>query len=450
MDVRQTIRSLLVEVSALRQAHIAERSGVNQGQLSNWLHKEGYLSDEKEGRVVKAVLDQLGDLSAKHRENYFAQYPEAVATLRQFEPYRQIEQTSAPSRPGQPLPPGDIAYIQRQADIALQGQLKARPFWISIVGGAKMGKSSLLLRVQQDLRSEFVTLRVDFQDYARLDPTQRPELLTWFSRQIERQMEGLVQTRLTKQAEFPRWVESEVLPNAGTRDCVFLIDHLESLFDHTNPPGKGLLEMVTSVHHFLNSRRSRRNLDRCSFIFATDDTHHLWGQAGSFVSSIIARRTNFVEVGRLPETGVTHLFERLGIEPRDLDKAVRNAWDSFQGHPFLTHAFAMECLCRGCEEASTERAMLALWSDIAACIDQRWPRTLRQVVLDAVRDQNHQINLANQNISLLCSLGNTGLFLPVEVPPERDDMPSQGPVSATVRPISKWIQDRLTEVQPGV
>jgi len=220
MDAQKAMQELLddhYDVLAMNRRQLADLAGVNAGQLSNWLRNAGPLSAEKEGRVAQMILEKVENHSQLQR---FAQ------VLRYYGPRRRLLATkSEEALAGRPIFLDNPLYIKRYSDFELEYRLRSDRIQLEINGGAKVGKSSLLLTAQRLLESSWTVLVIDFKDY---EPGSG-SICGWMAVRLEEQIGGHMVVVWTERDDAVPWVLNNVLPNAMNRKAVLVIDHVDCL-----------------------------------------------------------------------------------------------------------------------------------------------------------------------------------------------------------------------------
>lgn len=445
MNVQDALNHVLTQIPTLTQKRLADEASlaglkVNRGQLSAWLRREGPLSEEREGNIVRALLKLVSDASEEEGRDYRTELADVVRVLEshlsQRKPPRNLH--------GEPISARDPAYIERVEDKRLLSWLGVDPLWASILGGPKMGKSSLLLRALQELkrrssnRSPILLVQVDFAEY-RAEKTRGSSIavLPWFARQCELQVGTPFRDLLSLPENFHGWLERNIIAASEGGRCAFLLDHLEELWDPeaakdwrsqddpTQRPHGDLETLFTALHDYLNETYDDSRFDRCKFLFAFDNAHEAFDEVGRGLSSMrfemnVIRMTNF------SGGSVARLLEQRGLSTTEANAKASVAIEQCGGHPFLTQAWIRVHV--GGEDA---QVLDDAWSTLLECLRARWSQRYWELLLAAGASDSWQCGSTTSSTILVQS----GLIERTRVRTLTDE----------VRPSGSWIQAKFKE-----
>jgi len=318
VQVHVAVSKLFKNCEPFSQVRLAKEAGVNKGQLSNWLKRGTNLADEKIVAIIDVLMawletDQAG--GCKYRQE------DLINQIKLFEPYISSQATAFPL---QPVPATHPTYIQRNEEKRLFELIEHHPADIAVVGGGKMGKSSLLNWLKWSLRYKHNVIRVDFR-------TQSGDPIAIIPQAAK--TAGMRDIRLKNWDDFSIWALSTLL--VDEKPCTIILDDVHCL--HVNY----LKELADGLHAFVDQRRNQPILDRLNMVLAYDDAASSIHDAG-FHSSGIARGLKGLSLVRFNESQVDALLEQILLihDPIKLLPFANAAWELFRGHPFLTHLWA--------------------------------------------------------------------------------------------------------------
>lgn len=138
-------------------------------------------------------------------------------------------------KPGEPLPPGDPAYIRREADDRLDDEASYYGETFTIKAAADMGKTSLLHRFKGDSEADGKTMAlIDFHNYADERFNDRAFFLNQLAvdilRALGRPANHSQPLRLCK--EFTDFIQNEVLA-ANSGNIVLAFDNVDQLLNQS-------------------------------------------------------------------------------------------------------------------------------------------------------------------------------------------------------------------------
>jgi len=445
MNVQDAINHVLSQVPALTQKRLADEASlaglkVNRGQLSAWLRREGPLSDEREANIIRALLKLVGDVSEEDSRDYRAQLADVIRVLESHLAKRKVPRTVH----GEPLSSRDPGYVERVEDRRLLSWLGVDPLWASILGGPKMGKSSLLLRAAQELkrrsttRSPILLVQIDFAGY-RAEKRKGSEIgiLPWFAQQCELQVGKPFRDLLSLPENFHEWLERNIIAASEAGRCAFLLDHLEELWNpearESGDQGVAMLRphgdletLFTALHDYLNETYDDSRFDRCKFLFAFDNAHEAFDEVGRGLSSMrfemnVIRTTNF------SGGSVARLLEQRGLSTTEANAKASAAIEQCGGHPFLTQAWIRVHV--GGEDA---QVLDDAWLTLLDCLRERWSERNWKLLLTAgSSDSVYECDSTTSSNILVQS----GLIERAKVRTLTDE----------VRPSGLWIQAKFKE-----
>lgn len=454
MTSKDAVDEILKRTHSLTQKRLAEVAGVNRGQLSAWLAADGPLSEERQGMVIRALLGLLVEASQEDGRDYRRELADYVAFLESSETGRSLEpiDTQVVDRPVSPREP---SYIERDEDRRLLSMLDAEPLRMAIVGGPKLGKSSLQLRAEAELkrkvrhRPPILVVRVDFTRYLREPADTREPLIPWFAHRCEEQIGVTSGSRLLAPEDFPEWLKRNVLAASRSGWAAVLLDGIDRLFDdmmkhiHASKSGKQLRAeskprnhpvdlLLTMLSYHWDETAEDREYERCKFILAFDRHHNALNYVPEYQSSSLRALTQSVVTGGLPENLVERLCERLGLRGDLLQATANDAWRDFRGHPLLTRALVRDRI-DGSGTQAVDRAWQALWQSIKL----HWPEDTLKFVNEILfpdtrkQKQEHEQSGTSRDRSIL---EESGLFTIVRNSPKERSM----------TPLSHWVAEQLT------
>lgn len=453
MTPRDAVDEILKRTHSLTQKRVAEAAGVNRGQLSAWLAADGPLSEERQGMVVRALLGLLVEASQEDGRDYRRELADYVAFLESSEAGRSLEpvDTQIVDRPVSPREP---TYIERDEDRRLLSMLDAEPLRMAIVGGPKLGKSSLLLRAEAELkrkvrhRPPILVVRVDFTRYLREPADTREPLLPWFAHRCEEQIGVTSGSRLLAPEDFPEWLKRNVMAASRSGWAAVLLGGIDRLFDDMvarirassksgkfRPPrpdtGSEQRDhpvdlLLTMLSYHWDETVGDREYERCKFILAFDRHHDaLMNHVSAHQSSGLRALTQAVVTGRLPENLVERLCERLGLRGDLLQATATDAWHDFQGHPFLTRALVRDRL-----DGSGTQAVNHARQALLRSIELHWPDSVHDFVTSALVKDGRVEGRTSRDRSML---EESGLFSIVRSTASKRFM----------EPLSDWVVEGL-------
>lgn len=325
MDIRTAIVELLDKhwnLLHLTRKQVANMAEVNAGQLSNWLRTKVALSSERQGRVVRVILEQV-QMVMKDKNGPAIE--ECVKILTEFMS-RSMLQMARPDSAwrGEPIAHATPFYVGRYNDEEVRCVANVRGMRFAIIGGPQTGKTSLLIKLLNTSRSNTSVVYLDGRHFEnRMTPTTN--LCAWIQTQCEAQMEKalLGPAIFDGPNDFLPWLQKNILPHSTNGRCLFLFDHLEAI-------GHDALLMLNLIvwDHWRVIPHSY------SIVFAYDLAHkHIRNLEERFADEFPRKPL----VG-LWERGINVLAKRVyaaTIDPRVVLK-------KYGGHPFLTHACIAE------------------------------------------------------------------------------------------------------------
>lgn len=311
------LAKLLKSCKGLTQSQLAQDADVNRGQFNAWLKTGNNLADHNAVAVIDALLVWLD----KEGEECKTRHLGLINSIKAFPPFQAVQSASFPMLP---VPAGHSTYIERATENQLARLFEFQPADVAIVGGPKMGKTSLMNWLQHHLRHKHYVLRCDFRN-------QSADIL----RAIEQSAKavGLEGTRLRTWTDFPEWARRTLL--AGTKACTLMLDHVQNMDE------KSLRDMQAGLHYFVNQRRQEPVLDRMNLVLVYDEAAPLMLQTRNHDSGMVRELKSLVLAG-FDEGRVEALLRPiLNITNNtELETFVQTACESFCGHPFLTHLWA--------------------------------------------------------------------------------------------------------------
>jgi hypothetical protein len=222
------------------------------------------------------------------------------------------------------VPAGRPTYIERATESQLARLFELQPMDMVVVGGPKMGKTSLVNWLQHHLRHRHNVLRCDFRN----SPTD-------ILRAIEQAAKaaGLEGARLRDWTDFPDWTRRTLL--VGAKPCTLILDHVQEM------EADFLRDMQSGLHYFVNQRRQEPVLDRMNLILVYDEAAPTMLQTRGHDSGMVRELRSLVLAGF--DDGQVEALLRPILKINDdakMEALTQMAWESFRGHPFLTHLWA--------------------------------------------------------------------------------------------------------------
>lgn len=352
MDVRDAIIQIMTDIKGMTQADIARRANVQRPQLNIYIKKKSSLPEDSQKRIATAILDKMAELGKTRNREFFYDYSEASRILTQFTGYNSQFDEKRKINPYQSADPSSPIFITRRAEKQLLSIIHAEPLWLSIVGGVKMGKSSMLRLVEKNLSDdENIIIKIDFSEFQSLRSNDdEAELFQWIAIRCEEQIEGRFPIRLKHGRDFPGWVSKCVVGNAMGKRCYFLFDNLHDLWRRPQNKegfGKNVQYELADYKAFLQSLMAFRDetfdnpgLDRCGIICTIDFSHRVTSYPESKgVSSFWAKNSTNITLRGFSENDVFHIFDNLEI--KSPNRVSNEAWRKYYGHPFLTLVYGL-------------------------------------------------------------------------------------------------------------
>jgi len=192
------------------------------------------------------------------------------------------------------------------------------------VGGVKTGKTSLINWLQHHLRHKHNVLRCDFRN----QPADTLRAIEQAARDA-----GLEGARLRDWTGFPDWARHTLL--AGAKPCTLILDHVQEMDENH------LRNMQDGLHYFINQRRREPALDRINLVLVYDEAAPAMRQTRDHASSLMRELKSLV-LACFDEGQIEALLRPI-LKINDaieLETLARTAWETFGGHPFLTHLWA--------------------------------------------------------------------------------------------------------------
>ncbi len=165
-ELAKEVIETVLRVPGLTQKEVARATRINGGQLSQFLYREGSLSWEKIGEIVRWIEEQLPTIR-EPLASFISldHFMESFAFLQKRLRYNILKDLY----PGEgPMPMTHRAYIQRMEDGRIAKLIADRESSLVIVGAKATGKTSLVTRlVAHVARLAFTVLRIDCRAIAR-------------------------------------------------------------------------------------------------------------------------------------------------------------------------------------------------------------------------------------------------------------------------------------------
>ena len=401
LDARGAIVDLLdnhYELLELSRSQLAAHAGVNVGQLSNWLRNGGPLSSQKEAQVAQVMLDRI---EASLRQSPLPPSSPTLAAraevLRSFGPRQRLLAAHPDAGlQGRPISPENPFYIKRATDDELKIRLDSKMIQLSVIGGPKTGRSSLLLAAQGMLEATWTVLYVDLAEYAETstevggdEQQAQARFCTWLADRCEAQLAGSFRGTLTCRDDAVPWALHNVLANSQGGKCVLLLDHLERLpLRHTKSPSETkswefeILDMV--LYDWLVKRVDQPALYSLGVVAAFDLE---WSglprnrSGDRYSHSIAGSRYDRLYVQNMSEHEVGRLLQAREADAADIVALRERAWLECGGQAYLTQSFANALTNSDLQANCVEESVRI----IAEAVCQSWSAPFRQMVAAEIK-----------------------------------------------------------------
>lgn len=393
MRINEAVQTIIITARELNQAGVSRGSDINAGQLSRWIKDGSNLSRNRQGELVIHLLEWFDALGEKRKKELLgiALFVEALQLLERFEPCHTQKAARAPLDPNHPVSPHHPAYVSRASDEILTEKISSFPHHITLVGGPRTGKSSLLAFLRERYPETVKTLLVDCYDLIRQRKSVPDlNLFYWLNQACEEQSTHPFYLSLRNPIDLPRWIQQSLLGGFGAQTpSVLLLDNLDAL------PPEDLSVLGIALHGLANAIRDEPSLRRFNLIMAYDEAAaHAFDFSRHFASSFF-RSVQTINADPFHDGALKPFFHRvLGKEsPLEAMTHSEAAWKLFAGHPYLTSQFA--CLVRD-EEGGDHTAPLAEMvkrfdQHIGFAIRTKWgPELLSRVARAFLRGQRQE------------------------------------------------------------
>lgn len=325
MKIAAVIATVLSLLPSIKASSLAAAAGINKGQLSAFLNKNGPLADEKQGDLVHYLLEQLHTIKLDYTNG--RKLSKLIGQLEQFEPYRinwcEPDPRSSPILFGQPC------YIEREVEQDILAYLNRRPFVVGIIGGPKTGKTSVAYRVKMEMSKEGVVIYLDCKHYASSGITH---LVEWLFQTTAMQLDRDFDYHPADWLEVVDWLKRDVLQEKEA--CTFIFDHMEAL-------GNTAVELSSGWHYVLNQTRDEPALKVLGLVLVYDPAAQKLHDS-MYHSSRLVQRARFFVPGNYTEGQVDRLLRQVlatDTQPFGDSQLTKQVWGLFRGHPFLTHLY---------------------------------------------------------------------------------------------------------------
>lgn len=365
MPIASKIKALISPETGLTITNLSELTGINKGQLSTFVNKNGPLAQDKQVQLVKFLIEQGEAIAARCNDaKGKAALAAKFAELAEFEPY-QI-------RHGEPNPLncavlyGQECYIEREADKQLATRL-ARPFVLAIIGGPKTGKTSFTHHIKVLAEQQGRVVRLDGRQF------KHASVVEWLFQVTAEAFDEHFDIHPRDWDEVVDWLVRHVL--IGKQPCTFIFDHIEVLGDKCGSLSAGW-------HHVLNQVRDEPILKTLGLVLVSDQAAQVMHDAVFFGSNLLQRAT-WICPGNFTKGQVDALLRRvLATNTRPFEfkdgLSVEEVWRKFEGHPFLTHVYVHTFA----NSAPTQAANLAEKACQRVFADVLWPQLRENVYAD--------------------------------------------------------------------
>ena len=439
MHAREAIVRLIdnhANVVGLNRRQLADLSDVNPGQLSNWLRVAGPLSQAREGRVAQQMLERAQvALEADPKTKATDEISQLASVLRSFGPRRRwIASRPEAARSGEPISPGNPLFRRRPCDDLLTAQLECEGGQaVSVRGGPKTGKSSLLLLAQERMESRATVLFVDLAEYRGSRPegvkTDEAEthFFNWLAARCEEQLRGGSGATWDEATDIIPWMRKCALTASRGKRVILVLDHLDRLGEHyagrdedpddgrgEDPDGQGsqFLEfwaLDRAARILTENRRLRReDADMCQvdFLLAVDPfsigiPRHLDAGGSSLFDSRTTKIPDVEAALNLEEPEMGNLLKSAGADEDRAAKERGDAWRLTGGQVWLAQAYASTTSAR-----ASRQAVIRAARDLAGEALNRWGKNL---ALDIAEDRLWNDNGTASSPDARRALVSTGL-----------------------------------------
>lgn len=319
------ILDLIPEISA---SELGRHAGVNKGQLSAFLKKDGPLAEGKQANLVHCLLQMLDQIKVSVETQ--RKFTLELLQLREFPPYR-IKWGEDDADPFRHVVFGWKRYIERDVEQDVIDYMNNKPFVLGITSGPKTGKSSIAQRVRHVAAKQGVVIYLDCSLFVA---SGNERLFEWVYQCAKQQLPHEFDHHPSDWDSSVKWLKADVLGEKTV--CTFIFDHLENLGDAYD-------QLTIGWHYVLSQTRDEPSLRKALCVVLAYDP------ASPVLYTAQARASRLEQDLRIfvPRNYSRGQVERLfmAIFASDASQSAHIAllddvWAKFQGHPFLTHVYA--------------------------------------------------------------------------------------------------------------